>query len=171
VADLLTHLATVYVPTRLGVKDPAARSLVYLGVCLPDVLSHGGSLIGLDRETLFHDIVHTPAFLALAALAASQLFVTGLRRTAFVSLLVGGIAHLLLDAGKDHFGAEGVMWGFPWTLRKWEWGFFHPAYSVYFMAPALLAIVLAREVGRLRDDRREAVQSRTGVAFQSTVNR
>jgi hypothetical protein len=153
VADLLTHLATVYVPTRLGVKDPAARSLVYLGVCLPDVVSHAGNWAGVHGSISFHEVVHTPAFVALAALTLSQLFAVGFRRMAFVALLFGGLAHLLLDAGKDYLGTAGLMWGLPWGLGRWEWGFFRPEHTVYFMPPALLAIVLARTVGRLRDDR------------------
>lgn len=151
-ADLLTHLATVYVPTRLGVKDPAARSLAYLGVCLPDVLSHSGSgLHGVVGGLSFHDVVHTPAFLALAALAASQLFARGLRWTAFAALFLGGLAHLVVDAAKDYLGTNGVMWAFPWSLRRWEWGLFLPEHTVYFMAPALLAMVLARAIARARD--------------------
>ncbi len=152
-ADLLTHLATVYVPTRLGVKNPATRSLAYLGVCLPDVLSHAGTRLQRPGGLSFHDVVHTPAFLALAALAASQLFARGLRRTAFAALFLGGLAHLVVDAAKDYLGAGGVMWGFPWTLRRGEWGLFLPEHTVHLMAPALLAIVLARALGRARDDR------------------
>ncbi len=152
-ADLLTHLATVYVPARLGVKDPAVRSLAYLGVCLPDVLSHAGSRLSLPGGLSFHDVVHTPSFLALGALATSQFFARGLRGRAFAALFLGGLVHLVVDAAKDYLGSNGVMWGFPWTLRRWEWGLFLPEHTVYFMAPALLAIVLARAVGRSRDDR------------------
>jgi hypothetical protein len=151
VADLLTHLATVYVPTRLGVKNPGARSLAYLGVCLPDLLSRAGSWMQRPGTLSFHDVVHTPAFLALTALAASQLFARGLRLTSFLTLFLGGLVHLVVDAAKDYLGSGGVMWAFPWTLRRWEWGLFLPEHTVYFMAPALLAIVLARTVGRARD--------------------
>lgn len=153
VADLLTHLATVYVPTRLGVRDPAARSLAYLGVCLPDLLSRAGIRLGVPGRLSFHDIVHTPAFLVLASAAAAQLFAGGWRIRAFLALLFGGLVHLLVDAGKDTLGLHGVLWGWPWSLQPGEWGLYLPEHTVYFMAPAVLSMVLARTIGRRWDDR------------------
>lgn len=152
-ADLLTHLASVYVPTRLGVRDPAVRSLAYLGVCLPDVLSRTGLDIQVRGGLTVHDIVHTPAFLALAAFAASQLFASGLRKSAFLALWMGGLFHLCLDGGKGFQEGIGVLWGFPWSLKRWAWGFYLPEETVYFMAPALLVLVLARTLGRKKEDR------------------
>jgi hypothetical protein len=150
-ADLLTHLATVYVPTRLGVRDPAVRSLVYLGVCLPDLLSRAGMGIRVAGDLTMHDVIHTPAVQLLGALALSQLFVRGLRGPAFGALLFGGLMHLLVDAGKATLGTSGVMWGFPGSLRTGEWDLYLPEDAVYLMAPALLLIVLARRLGRALD--------------------
>ena len=159
-ADLLTHVAAAYVPSRFVVRDPRVRALACLGACLPDVLTRAGFFVVVPGGTTLHDVLHTPAAAALTSLAIALLVERTLRAKAFAALVFGGLTHLAVDAGKMSFDTGGVMWGFPFTRARWEWGLYVPEHTVYLMAPALLAILLAFALGRRLDARRDASRER-----------
>jgi hypothetical protein len=146
-ADLVTHVAVVFLPARTLMADARVRALVYLGACLPDLLYKAG-VYALGAPTWFCEPTHSPLGLVPICWAAALLFEERWRRRAFGALWAGGLAHLLVDLGKDYMGSGVILWAFPFTMDRVELGGYAPEDTLFFMAPAAVAIALVEGMAR-----------------------
>ena len=152
-ADLLVHAATAFVPGRLGLRDARLRAVLYLGVCLPDVL-YKGALYSWNAATWFCEITHAPLVLVPICYVSAMLFEEGWRKRAFGALLAGSWLHVLVDLGKGYLGSGVIAWAFPLSWDLVELGWYQPDASVLLMAPALGLILVAEVIARLSASRR-----------------
>lgn len=142
-ADLLVHVGLAY-PAVRALRDGRLRSLVYVGLCLPDLL-YKGLLYGLGAPTWLCEPTHAPLGLLPFCYALALLFERDWRARAFGAFWGGSLAHVLVDAGKSYLGAGVILWGFPFTMDAWEAGLYAPEDTVLLM-PAALALILLSEL-------------------------
>ncbi len=146
-AEFLSHFATAYLPGKM-LRDGRLRSILYAGVCLPDVL-YKGLLYLAGASTWACEPTHSPLGLLPFCYAVSLLFEEGWRARAFWALYAGSILHVLLDLAKCYTGAGVIMWGFPFTTDRAELGLYMPEDTTLLMAPALILILSAEIAHRL----------------------
>jgi hypothetical protein len=151
-ADLLAHAATAYAPGR-SLRDARLRALLYVAVCLPDLL-YKGALYLLGASTWFSEIFHSPLALVPLSYAAALLFEETWRKRAFWTLLLGGWLHVAVDFGKDYLGSGVIAWAFPFSMHTAELGWYEAEQTVLLMAPALALILLVELIARLSGRRR-----------------
>ena len=145
-ADLLVHLASA-APAKLGLRDARLRALLWVGVCLPDVLFKA-LLYGFGAPTWLCEPSHSPLALLPWCYAAALLFEEAWRARAFAALLGGAYLHLLVDLGKDLLGWGVIPWAFPFSMSRVELGWYAPEDSVYGMPVALAVIFVVEAVAR-----------------------
>lgn len=145
-ADLLVHFATAFAPGQ-ALRDGRLRSVLYLGVCLPDILYKSLLYLG-GAPTWLCEPTHSPLALVPWCYAAAMLFEEEWRPRAFGALLAGSWLHLLLDAGKDYMGQGVILWGFPFTMDRVEFGLYGPEDTATLMAGSVVAIAVV-ELGAL----------------------
>ena len=143
-ADLLVHFASAFVAAR-PLRDGRLRSIVYLGVCLPDLLYKSLHYLGGAPNWLC-ETTHAPLGLLPFCYAAALLFEEEWRKRAFGALLGGAYLHLIFDLAKTCVGSGVIPWAFPFSMETVELGWYAPEDSVYLMLPALGVIGLI-EVG------------------------
>lgn len=146
-ADLLVHAASAFVAGR-PLRDGRVRAIVYLGVCLPDLL-YKLLLYSGGAPTWLCEPTHSPLGLVPFCYVGALLFEESWRKRAFWALLGGGWLHLLLDLGKDYMGRGVIPWAFPFSMDTVELGWYRPEESPLLMLPALAAMLLAELAGRL----------------------
>lgn len=147
-ADLLVHFASAYTAGR-PLRDGRLRSILYLGVCLPDVLYKGLLYFGGAPNWLVEP-THSPLALLPICYAAALLFEEAWRKRAFLALLGGAWLHLLFDLGKNYLGSGVILWAFPFSMDRVELGWYPGEDSVLMMLPALGVIGLVSLIGRKR---------------------
>jgi hypothetical protein len=141
--DLAVHVCAAIVAGKV-IKTPAARAVFYLGNCLPD-LADKGLKLGAFSPLSFAEVTHTPFGVACLAFAGAMAFSESWRHRAFACLALGGILHLILDAAKSCFDHGVVQWGFPFSLSRHEFGWFHPETSTATLLPWAVGAVLLAE--------------------------
>lgn len=146
-ADLFVHFATAHVPGR-ALRDARLRAVLYVGVCLPDVL-YKGALTLWGASTWFCEPTHSPLGLVPICYAAALLFEESWRRRAFLALLGGAYLHVLVDLGKDYLGSGVIAWAFPFTMDTAELGWYAPEETLLLMAPALALVLVVELIARL----------------------
>ena len=151
-ADLLVHFASAFAASR-PLRDGRLRSIVYVGVCLPDVLYKSLLYLGGAPNALCEP-THSPLGLVPFCYALSLLFEEDWRRRAFAALLGGSYLHLLLDLGKSYVGSGVILWAFPFSMEAVELGWYASEDSVYLMLPALGVIAAMELASRLVRRRR-----------------
>jgi hypothetical protein len=147
-ADLLVHFATGFAAAR-PLRDGRVRAILYLGVCLPDLL-YKALLYGANAPTWLCEPTHSPLGLVPLCYVGALLFEEPWRKRAFAALLAGGWLHLLLDLGKTYMGRGVILWAFPFSMDAVELGWYTPEQSLYLWLPSLGLIAVAELVGRLR---------------------
>ena len=145
-ADLLVHLAAA-APAKLGLRDGRLRAILWVGVCLPDLLFKT-LLYGFGAPTWFCEPSHSPLGLLPWCYAGALLFEEAWRARAFAALLGGAYLHLLVDLGKDYLGSGVLLWAFPFTMSRAELGWYVPEDTVYGMPAAAVLICLVEAVAR-----------------------
>ena len=143
-ADLLVHFASAFVAAR-PLRDGRLRSIVYVGVCLPDLLYKSLHYLG-GAPTWLCETTHAPLGLAPFCYAAALLFEEEWRKRAFGALLGGAYLHLLFDLAKTYVGSGVIPCAFPFSMETVELGWYAPEDTVYLMLPALGVIALI-EIG------------------------
>lgn len=146
-ADLLVHFASGFAAGR-PLRDGRLRAILYLGVCLPDLLYKGLLYLGGASNWLCEP-THSPLGLVLYCYAASLLFEEEWRKRAFAALLGGSWLHVLFDLGKNYLGSGVILWAFPFSMDRIELGWYGNEDSIYFMLPALGVILLTEIAGRM----------------------
>lgn len=139
-ADLLVHVASAFAVGR-PLRDGRLRSILYLGVCLPDMLYKAMLFLGNSTNWLCEP-THTPLGLLPFCYVGAMLFEESWRKRAFTALVAGGWLHLLFDLGKDYLGSGVILWAFPFSMDGVELGWYRAEDSVYFMLPALAVMGL-----------------------------
>lgn len=147
-ADLLVHFASAFAAGR-PLRDGRLRSIVYVGVCLPDLLYKGLLYLG-GAPNWLAEPTHSPLGLVAFCFAAALLFEEEWRRRAFGALLGGAYLHVLFDLGKNYLGSGVIVWAFPFSMQAVELGRYYPEDSVYLMVPSLAVIGLIELASRLR---------------------
>jgi hypothetical protein len=147
VADLLVHFASAFAAGR-PLRDGRLRAILYLGVCLPDLLYKGLLYLG-GADNWLCEPTHSPLGLIVYCYAASLLFEEDWRRRAFGALLGGAGLHVLFDLGKNYLGSGVILWAFPFSMERIELGWYGNEDSIYFMLPALGVILLTEIAGRM----------------------
>ena len=153
-ADLLVHAASAFAAGR-PLRDGRVRSLLYLGVCLPDLLYKGLLYVG-GAPTWLCEPTHSPLGLVVFCYAAALLFEEDWRKRAFAALLGGAYLHVLVDLGKNYMGSGVILWAFPFSMEAVELGWYYPEDTVYLMLPALGLILLVDGIARALSARRPA---------------
>jgi hypothetical protein len=148
--DLLVHAASAVAAGR-PLRDGRLRAILYLGVCLPDLLYKGLERLG-GAPNWVCEPTHSPLGLIPWCYAAALLFEEEWRKRAFGALLGGSYLHLLLDLGKNYLGAGVIPWAFPFSMETVELGWYYAEDTVFFMIPAL-ALILLLTRRRVRDRR------------------
>jgi len=134
--DLATHALSVYFARYVrGIRRYFAPLLV--GSVLPD-LGRSGATVLFPQYYWAWSALHTPLVLLAVCYALAMLFVREVRRGAFVAMYAGCIAHLALDLMQRHIGDASYFWGFPFTWKSFELGWFWPETSLAVM-PFLVA--------------------------------
>ena len=147
-ADLLVHAASAYVAAR-PLRDDRLRAIVYVGVCLPDLLYKSLLYLGGAPNALCEP-THSPLGLVPFCYALALLFEEGWRKRVFGALLGGAYLHLLFDLGKNYVGSGVILWAFPFSMEAVELGWYASEDSVHLMLPALAVIVLVDLLRRRR---------------------
>lgn len=153
-ADLLVHAASAFAVGR-PLRDGRLRSVVYVGVCLPDLLYKALLYLG-NAPNWLCEPTHSPLGLIPFCYAGALLFEEAWRKRAFVALLGGGLLHLLLDFGKSYMGAGVIVWAFPFSMRTSELGWYYPEESMVLMLPSLGLIAVVEGICRALSGRRPA---------------
>jgi hypothetical protein len=151
-ADLLVHAATACLPGQ-ALRDARLRAVLYVGVCLPDLL-YKGALYCWGASTWFCEITHAPLGLVPICYASALLFEEEWRKRAFGALLAGSWLHVLVDLGKNYLGTGVIPWAFPFSMSTVELGWYAPEETVLYMGPALGLILLVELISRLSASRR-----------------
>ena len=152
-ADLLVHFATAFAPGQ-AMRDGRLRAVLYLGVCLPDLL-YKGLLYAGGAPTWLCEPTHSPLGLIPWCYAAALLFEEEWRKRAFGALLAGAWLHLLVDAGKGYMGSGVIPWAFPFSMDRVEFGLYGAKDGPAMMAGAAV-VILVVELGTLLRGRRVA---------------
>jgi len=147
VADLLVHAASAFAVGR-PLRDGRLRSLLYLGVCLPDLLYKGLLYLGGAPNWLCEP-THSPLALIVFCYAAALLFEEEWRKRAFAALLGGAYLHVLVDLGKNYMGSGVILWAFPFSMETVELGWYYPEDTIYLMLPALGLILLVEGLAKV----------------------
>lgn len=145
-ADLLSHFATTFAPGQ-ALRDGRLRAVLYLGVCLPDLIYKSLYYLG-GATTWVCEPSHTPLGLVPICYAAALLFEEEWRARAFGALLAGSLLHLLLDAAKDYMGMGVILWAFPFSMHRLEFSIYRPQDTGVMMIAALVVIAVV-ELGTL----------------------
>ncbi|HZE95914.1 MAG TPA: metal-dependent hydrolase [Planctomycetota bacterium] len=146
-ADLLVHFGTAWLPAR-GLRDGRLRAILYVGVCLPDLLYKGILYLG-NSPTWLCEPTHSPLGLLPFCYVGALLFEEAWRKRAFAALVAGGWLHLLLDGAKNFMGFGGIPWAFPFSMRTAALGWYAPEDSVWLMLPTLALMGIAEAFSRL----------------------
>jgi len=152
VPDLLVHFASGFVAGR-PLRDGRLRAILYLGVCLPDLIYKSIFYVG-GATTWVCEPTHTPLGLIPFCYVTALLFEEEWRKRAFGALLVGGYLHLLLDLGKSYMGTGVIVWAFPFSMEAVELGWYYPEDTVYLMLPSLGLIAILELASRFMGRRR-----------------
>ncbi|MBI3855011.1 MAG: hypothetical protein HY293_04895 [Planctomycetes bacterium] len=146
-ADLLIHFASGFAAAR-PLRDGRLRSIVYVGVCLPDLLYKGLLYLGGTPNWLVEP-THSPLGLVAYCYLLALLFEEEWRRRAFGALLGGAWLHVLFDLGKDYLGSGVILWAFPFSMQTVELGWYRNEDTIYWMPAALALIGLVELAWRL----------------------
>ncbi len=146
-ADLLVHFASAFAAGR-PLRDGRLRSILYVGVCLPDMLYKSLLYLG-GAPTWLCEPTHSPLGLLPWCYAAALLFEESWRKRAFLALLFGSYLHLVFDLAKSYLGSGVIPWAFPFSMRTVELGWYNPEDTVYLMIPSAVLIALVELAGRL----------------------
>lgn len=146
-ADLLTHAAAGYALSRWS--DRRTQSIFLVGTVLPDVLYAMGSHT-LGGSRWFSEPSHAPLMIPLFCYVGALLFQKDLRRRAFLALTLGAWVHLLLDVFMSHLGDGVILWAFPFSMSRFELGFYHPRETIYLLPAALTLALLSEAIFRRR---------------------
>lgn len=152
-ADLLFHFATAFAPGQ-ALRDGRLRAVLYVGVCLPDLLYKGLLYLG-GAPTWLCEPTHAPLGLVPICYAAALFFEEEWRPRAFGALLAGSWLHLLVDAGKDYMGQGVIPWAFPFSMDRVELGWYRPEHTGTMMIAAAVVVAVA-ELGAILRGRRRA---------------
>jgi len=147
VADLLVHVASGFAVGR-PLRDGRLRSLIYVGVCLPDLLYKGLLYLG-GAPTWLCEPTHSPLGLVVFCYAAALLFEEDWRKRAFAALLGGAFLHVLFDLGKNYMGSGVILWAFPFSMEAVELGWYYPEDTIYLMVPALVVMLVVEAIARV----------------------
>lgn len=149
----MTELAVplaVAVALAQGVRDARWRALVYVGVCLPDLLRGLLDLQGASPPSLAHPL-HSPLGLAAWCAAVALLFEEDWRARAFAALLAGGGLHLALDALSAPPGSDrGILWALPFSFERLELGWLPESRPWVLRTAAAVILGVALAGARLR---------------------
>jgi hypothetical protein len=151
-ADLLVHAATAFAPGRF-LRDDRVRAVLYVGVCLPDVLYKTLHRL-FGAPTWLCEPTHAPLGVAAWCWLLALLFEEAWRRRAFGALVAGSWLHLLVDLGKDYMGQGVILWAFPFSMDRVELGWYAPEDTVVLMVPAASLILATEAAARLTSRRR-----------------
>ena len=146
-ADLLVHFASGFAAAR-PLRDPRLRAIVYLGVCIPDLL-YKALLYLAGGPNWLCEPSHSPLGLVAYCYVLALLFEEPWRKRAFGALLGGAYLHLLLDLAKNYLGAGVIPWLFPFSMEAVELGWYASEDSIYLMGPALGVIALIEIASRV----------------------
>lgn len=147
-ADLLVHFASAFAAGR-PLRDGRLRSIVYVGVCLPDLLYKGLLYLG-GAPTWLCEPTHSPLGLVAFCTALALLFEEEWRKRAFGALLGGAYLHVLFDLGKNYLGSGVILWAFPFSMETVELGWYYPEDTLYLMIPSLALIVILELASRFK---------------------
>ncbi len=142
--DLAVHVCAALVAGN-AIRDPQGRALFYAGNCLPDLAHKTLSLAALSPPA-FTEVTHTPFGILLLSYAACLAFREDWRPRAFRLLAAGSLLHLLMDACKSNLGHGVIPWAFPFSLRRFEFGWYSPEESPGELLPWALGAVLLSEL-------------------------
>jgi hypothetical protein len=150
-ADLLVHFASGFAAGR-PLRDGRLRSILYVGVCLPDLLYKTLLYLG-HAPTWLCEPTHSPLGLVPFCYVGALLFEESWRRRAFVALLAGSWLHLLVDLGKNYMGQGVIPWAFPFSMKTVELGWYYPEQSLSLWLPSLALIAGVELISRLKGRR------------------
>jgi hypothetical protein len=139
-ADLLVHFASAFAAGR-PLRDGRLRAILYVGVCLPDLL-YKTLLYATGAPNWLCEPTHSPLALVAFCYAGALLFEEAWRKRAFAALLGGAYLHVLFDLGKNYLGTGVIPWAFPFSMQTVELGWYTNDDSIFFMLPALGAVAL-----------------------------
>ena len=141
--DLVTHTASAWFFLRF--RCPKCRSIFYLGVILPDLLSR--SLYILWPHLYGYTLaIHTPVMMFVVILWAGFLFDSQNRPMVRRWLFAGVSLHFFLDIFQRHLYG-GYYWFFPFSGKTSTWGLFDTETSIRWI-PVWLMILFSYEIWR-----------------------
>ena len=146
-ADLLVHYAIGYSGGKL-LKDRRTRVMFYIGNFLPDLVFKTFLFIS-NSPTWYCEPSHSPLILIVICFLIAHLFEEEIRKGIFWSLLAGSYLHILIDSFKSYMGQGVILWAFPFSMDRFEFGLYNPDETIYLMLPAIILIVIVELSARL----------------------
>jgi hypothetical protein len=138
-ADLLVHAASIAPGARL-LRDGRVRAILYVGVCLPDLL-YKTLLYVFGAPTWLCEPTHSPLGVLPWCYALALLFEPEWRSRSFWALAAGSWVHHLVDLGKDYLGSGVILWAFPFSMDTVELGWYSTEETILLMPFALLILL------------------------------
>ena len=139
-ADLLVHAASMAPGARL-LRDGRIRALLFVGVCLPDLL-YKTLLYVFGAPTWLCEPTHSPLGVLAWCWLLALLFEPEWRTRAFWALAAGCWLHQLVDLGKNYLGSGVILWAFPFSNDAVELGWYTNDDTLLFAPFALLILLL-----------------------------
>jgi hypothetical protein len=160
VPDLAVHLAGAWVLARFLPAAPH-RACFYAGTVLTDVLFRI-LILGLHVPIWYAEVVHSPLWILWVCYALALLFEEPFRKAAFFCLAGGAWLHILMDAAKDYLGHGAILWAFPFSMDRFEFGWMIPEDTVWLSLGVLGAVAAAelRLLSRTRPTRQNSSNDR-----------
>ena len=145
-ADLLVHAASA-APAARFLKDGRVRALLWVGVCLPDLL-YKTLLYVFGAPTWLCEPTHSPLGVLPWCWLIALLFEPEWRTRSFWALAAGSWLHQLVDLGKDYLGSGVILWAFPFSGDAVELGWYTNDQALWMAPFALLVLALFRKSPR-----------------------
>ncbi|MBN2103738.1 hypothetical protein JW835_06835 [bacterium] len=147
--DLITHMAfshliiRVYELLKKQMHFSPFRTLFYIGVILPDILTRPGYILfsGTYDWTV---ALHTPMGAMMVCCILSFLFEKAIRKRAFLYLTFGALSHFILDALQKQL-IYNNYWFFPFSWKSVGWGI-AGAGTILEWIPVWLIVILIFEI-------------------------
>ena len=140
---MITHTTLAYFLTRPQ-RFKSFRIFFYLGTILPDLLSRPWYII-FPKLYFYSIAIHTPVFMIVFSLLAIEFFPPFQRKSVFIYLMSGILAHFALDLLQKHL-VTGYYWFFPFSWHSFEIGLFWPETAVNLIPLWIIAVVFTELV-------------------------
>lgn len=144
-ADLFVHYSIGHTGGKF-LHDKRIRVIFYVGNFLPDIVFKTFCYF-TNSPTWYCEPSHSPLVLLVICYSITLLFQEELRKNVFWALVIGSYLHIIIDSFKSYMGSGVILWIFPFSMNRIEFGWYHPDETIYLIIPAVVLIAIAEFLG------------------------